>query len=130
LAELNRFLLTWGLVGLSAAANSYGAFIIKLNLNRQGPVPVGSPIRAALYFLRLLRSPLVVSGVAAFTLAPFLFSIALSRMDLSVAQPAFVGLNFGVLVVLACLVLKERLTARKVTGIAAIVIALVLIRVG
>ncbi|MBI5523542.1 MAG: EamA family transporter [Desulfarculus sp.] len=124
---MENFLLSWGVLVLSALANAYGAFVIKLGLNRQGPLPTGSVGGVILYFLGLLKSPLVISGVASFFLAPVLFSAALSRMEVSVAQPAMVGMNFAFLMVCAALFLGERITPRKLVGVAMVVAALFLL---
>ena len=124
---MKAFLLSWGLLVLSAAANAYGAFVIKLGLNRQGPLPLDSFGQAALYFLRLLRSPLVLSGLALFFLAPLIFAAALSRMEVSVAQPAQVGMNFVFLMLCAAYFLRERITPRKAAGVAMVAAALFLL---
>lgn len=124
---MEGFLLSWGVLVLSALANAFGAFVIKLGLNRQGPLPTQSLGGVVLYFLRLLKSPLVVAGVASFFLAPVLFSAALSRMEVSVAQPAMVGMNFAFLMLCAALFLKEDVTPKKLLGVAMVVAALFLL---
>lgn len=109
--------LSWGMLILSVFFNAYGVFVIKLRLNEMGPFK-WETFRAALgYFIFLLKSPLVVSGILLFFLAPFLFAIALSRMEIVVAYPAQIGLNFLILILLALIFLGEQLTFYKVAGI-------------
>jgi multidrug transporter EmrE-like cation transporter len=113
---LKEFLESWGLLILSVFFNVYGIFVIKLKLNQYGIIRLDSWKHFIEYFLVLIRSPLVISGVILFFLAPFLFAIALSRMEIVVAYPAQLGLNFVFLVVLALLILGESLTVHKTIG--------------
>lgn len=127
---MEHFLLTWGILIISAAANAFGAFVIKMNLNAAGPAPVTRPLAMIGYFFSLLRSPLVVFGVLLFFASPFLYSIALSRMEVSIAQPAFVGLNFSLLVICATTILRESWTWRKGLGMVLVVAGLACLHYG
>ena len=106
---------------ISVILNAYGVFVIKYKLNVLGEIPFNS-IRVVLtYFIALLKSPLVVSGIVLLLLAPFLFAIALSRMEISIAYPAQVGLNFIFLLLLAFIFLGENLTINKIIGISLVI---------
>jgi len=114
---LKELFLNWGMLVISVVFNVLGVFIIKMRLNELGPIKMES-IRSTIgYFLVMLKSPLVILGVLLFFLAPFIFAIALSHMDIVVAYPAQIGLNFVFLLVLALFFLGEQLTVGKMIGI-------------
>ena len=117
------FFLTWGLLVISVIFNVVGVFVIKLKLNEFGAVKVDSLKSIVGYFFVLLKSPLVVTGVFLFFLSPFLFAVALSRMEISVAYPVQVALNFIFLIFLAFFVLGEQMTVYKIVGIVLTIIA-------
>ena len=121
---MQTFFLTWGLLILSVLFNVYGVFVIKLKLNEYGAVKVGSLKSIISYFFLLIKAPLVSSGVILFFLSPFLFAVALSRMEISVAYPAQVGLNFVFLIFLAFFVLGEQMTVYKIAGIILMLISI------
>jgi multidrug transporter EmrE-like cation transporter len=113
---MKEWSLSWGMLVLSVIFNALGVFIIKLRLNEIGVLTPGSWKAVFSYFFVMMKSPLVVVGLVLFFLAPFLFVIALSRMDIVVAYPAQIGLNFFILVVLAVIFLGEQITLLKVWG--------------
>ena len=114
---LKEFCLSWGMLVLSVVFNVYGIFVIKLRMNELGKIEANS-IKAILnYFLMLLHSRLAVSGIILFFLAPFVFAVALSRMEVTVAYPVLVLLNFLFLVILAVLFLGESMTLYKAIAI-------------
>jgi len=118
---MKELFLSWGMLVLSVVFNAYGVFVIKLRLNEQGEVAMNSFKETFVYFMTLLKSPLVVSGVILFGLAPFLFTVALSRMEIVVAYPVQVGLNFLFLFVLAIWVLGEAINPVKLSAIVLII---------
>ncbi len=101
---------------LSVLFNVFGIFVIKMKLNEHGAIQVDSLKSVLQYFLLLMKSPVVVVGVILFFAAPFLFAIALSRMPISIAYPAQLGLNFLILILLGLIFLGESLTIYKVLG--------------
>ena len=108
--------LSWGMLVLSVMFNAFGVFVVKMKLNEFGAIKVDSlkAVLSAVVFL--LKEPLVVIGVVLFFVAPFLFVIALSRMDIVIAYPAQIGLNFLCLVIFAVSFLGEQLTLARVVG--------------
>jgi multidrug transporter EmrE-like cation transporter len=124
---MKEMILSWGMLTLSVIFNAFGVFVIKLKLNELGPIKVDS-IRGTIdYFFLLLKSPLVVVGVVLFFLAPFLFAIALSRMEIAVAYPVQIGLNFIILLLLALFVLGEQLTIYKSVAITLVLIGTIML---
>ena len=114
---IKELVLSWGMLVLSIFFNVYGVFVIKLKINKLGPIPLDTVSMGLNYFFVLLKSPLVISGVILFFIAPFLFAVALSRMEIAVAYPAQVGLNFLFLILLAVIFLGEEFTFYKILGI-------------
>lgn len=122
---MNELFLSWGMLVLSVAFNAVGAFVIKMRLNELGPMKMESIRSTVNYCLSVLQSPLVVFGVVIFFLAPFVFAVALSRMEISIAYPVQVGLNFIFVLLLALLFLGEQMTLLKIIGITAVLIGVV-----
>ncbi len=118
---IKNVFLSWGMLFLSVLFNAYGVFVIKYKINELGEIPLNSFHFVMKYFIALLKSPLVISGVVLFFIAPFLFAIALSRMEISIAYPAQVGLNFIFLLLLAFIFLGENLTINKIIGISLVI---------
>jgi len=114
---MKEILYSWGMLFLSVLFNVYAVFIIKLRLNELGPIKMEKIGAMVEYFFVLLKSPLVFGAIVLFSIAPFLFAIALSRMEIAIAYPAQVGLNFLFLILLAFIFLGEQMTVYKVTGI-------------
>lgn len=102
---------------LSVIFNTIGVFVIKLRLNELGMMRADS-LRAVMdYFFLMLKSPLVISAVVLFFIAPVFFAVALSRMDIIVAYPVQIGLNFLCVVLLALIFLGEQMTMARFIGI-------------
>lgn len=113
---MKEWLLSWGMLLVSVMFNAIGVFIIKLKLNELGVIKADSLRTVFTYFFVMLKSPFVVFGLVLFIIAPFLFVIALSRMEIVVAYPAQIGLNFLIVVLLAIAFLGEQMTSLKVVG--------------
>lgn len=124
---MKELLLSWGMLIASVLFNALGVFIIKLKLNEYGAIQMDSFKTVVNYFLLLVKSPFVVFGLVIFFLSPFLFTIALSRMEIAVAYPVQIGLNFLFLLILAVVVLGEQLTLFKILGICFIMVGIVIL---
>ena len=115
---IKEFFLSWGMIVLSVLFNAYGVFVVKLRLNELGEIKLDSLKSFFAYLFLMLKSKLVLGGIILFFIAPFLFVIALSRMEVSVAYPVQVVLNFLFLLLLAVIFLGEGITLTKAVGIA------------
>ncbi len=113
----NSYLMSWGMLLASIVMNSLGAFAIKFKMNQLGSLGVDSLSGALRYLFNLFSSPAGFIGGVLFVLAPFVFAVALSRMEASVAFPIQAGLNFVILVGLAVIFLGESLTTGKSLGL-------------
>ncbi|MGB2706356.1 MAG: hypothetical protein WBC74_05845 [Candidatus Omnitrophota bacterium] len=116
-SAIKEFFLSWGMLVLSVVFNVYGIFVIKLRMNELGKIELNSPKAILTYLLLLLHSKLAASGIILFFLAPFVFAVAFSRMEVTVAYPVLVLLNFLFLVILAVLFLGETMTLNKAIAI-------------
>jgi multidrug transporter EmrE-like cation transporter len=113
----NSYLMSWGMLLTSIVMNSLGAFAIKFKMNQLGSLGVDSFSGALHYLVKLFSSPAGFIGGLLFVAAPFVFAVALSRMEASVVFPIQAGLTFVILVGLAVIFLGESLTAGKVIGL-------------
>jgi len=113
---MKEWIASWGMLIVSVVFNALGVFIIKLRLNELGVIKMDAVRTVFSYFFVMVKSPLVIVGLVLFFLAPFIFAIALSRMEIVVAYPAQIGLNFLILVLLAIVFLGEHITSVKIIG--------------
>lgn len=125
--NMNKFLLSWGMVIGYVVLNSFGALIIKYKINAIGEVQLGSLKSFVNYFMELLKSPLIICGILSIFISAFVWMTALSRLQISLAYPVAVGLNFFVVVTVALIFLKEQLSVEKVIGIVLIFVSIYLL---
>ncbi|MCJ7812605.1 SMR family transporter [bacterium] len=97
--------------------NSFGAIAIKYGLNRLGAVHLDSLKSIVLYFIELFKSPLTILGFTAIFLSAFVCMTALSRMEISIAYPVSISLNFLIIVIFGLTLYHEPLTVSKVIGL-------------
>ena len=121
---MKRILLTWGMVLGYVVLNAYGALMLKYKINQMGAVSFKSFRELLIYFYTLLKSPLSVSAVIAIFASAFVWMAALSRMEISVAYPAAVGLNFFIVVFLGIYFFNETITLFKIIGIVLIFLSM------
>jgi len=107
--------------------NSFGALIIKYKINALGEIQLGSLKSVINYFIELLKSPLIICGILSIFISAFVWMAALSRLQISLAYPVAVGLNFFIVVTAALIFLKEQLSVEKVIGIVLIFISIYLL---
>jgi multidrug transporter EmrE-like cation transporter len=107
--------------------NSFGAIVIKYRINKMGQIQYNSFKLIIRYFIELLRSPLIICGVLSIFLSAFLWMIALSRLQISLAYPVAVGLNFIIVVSIALIFLREQLSIEKIVGILLILVSIILL---
>jgi len=126
--DIKVFFLSWGMLVLSVVSNAFGVFVVKLRLNELGPIEFNSFKGVYGYIISLLSSWVVIVGGVSFVISPFLFMFALSRMDISIAYPVQIVLNFVLLLVFAVLFLGENLTLMKTIGIGLALISVILLQ--
>lgn len=123
----SKFLLSWGMVLAYIVFNSFGALIIKYKINEMGTIQLSSFRFVIKYFYELIKSPLIICGIFSIFISAFVWMVALSRMQISIAYPVAVGLNFIVVVTVALIFFKEHLSVEKIIGIVLIFISVFLI---
>jgi len=75
----------------------------------------------------LLRHWVLLAGIGCFALNVGFYAYALRKMPISVAYPIMVTVGFVIIVVVAGMFLKERLTAWQWAGVAAVLIGVSLV---
>ena len=123
----SKFLLSWGMVLAYIVFNSVGALIIKYKINEMGTIQLSSFRFVIKYFYELVKSPLIICGIFSIFISAFVWMVALSRLQISIAYPVAVGLNFIVVVTVALIFFKEHLSVEKIIGIVLIFISVFLI---
>lgn len=110
-------IISWLMVLGYVILNSFGALAIKSCLNKLGEIKLESSKSIFFYFIELFKAPLAVIGFLAIFLSAFIWMVALSRMEISIAYPAAIALNFMVVVIIGLLLFGETLTLTKIMGI-------------
>lgn len=123
---MKAFLLSWGLVILSAMCDSYAAFVVKLKLNEFSLGHPASLKLIATFIGKILFSPLLISAVITFASAPFLWFLGLSRLELSSAYPVNVTMHLILIFLVSTFFLGELITIKKIAGSFLLLISLYL----
>jgi multidrug transporter EmrE-like cation transporter len=105
------------LVLMYAVLNSYGALIIKHEINKIEKIDLNSVGSIIEFFVKLAKSPAVITGFVAIFISALAWMAALSRMDVSLAYPAAVGLNFLIVTLVAISLFGEQININKILGI-------------
>lgn len=121
---LKKFLLSWGMLFAYVLMNAYGALMLKHQINKLGIIPFNSFGLTIGYFINLFKSPLSISAFISIFLSAIVYMVALSRMEISLAYPVAVGLNFLLVIFVAILFMGEAFTIKKIVGIALIFISI------
>ncbi len=104
-----------------------GELLFKIGMNRIGSFEFSTrAIRQVLP--RILFNPLIILGFFGFGLGAVFWLAVLSRVPLSLAYP-ILALSYFVVVVEARLFLRERVTWKRMLGVAIIVVGVVVVGV-
>jgi drug/metabolite transporter (DMT)-like permease len=115
---------SWWLILLSIASGVAGQTCLKIGLTQAGGNASSDTLLSIIGII--LRSPLVLAGLAMYALGAIAWIAVLRRMDLSYAYP-FLALNFVLIALVGQFVLGETLPWIRWVGIGAICIGIVLI---
>src|SRR4051812_13077507 len=110
-------------IAVCIAFTVYGQLAAKLAVRSVGVFPADWPARFS-YMVRLLLNPFFLSSFAAAVVAALGWMVALSGIELSKAYP-YMSLNFVLVLMLSAPLFAEPITARKVAGVALIVIGVI-----
>ena len=124
---MKQFILSWGLIFLSAFFDSYAAYVVKKEFNSVGEIDFSSFKAFFLYVFKFVQSPWLLSALVAFILAPGLWFIALNKIDLTIGYPLLVGFHIVFILLFGFYLLDENMSIYKIIGCALLVVSLVLI---
>jgi multidrug transporter EmrE-like cation transporter len=106
----------WILIILSALFDAYASYAVKYKFNELGEIKLGSLSAFFSYSRVLIQSPLFLSAVVVFILAPFLWFIALNRIQLSIGYPALVCFHLLFIYLISFFLLNEAFNIYKILG--------------
>jgi multidrug transporter EmrE-like cation transporter len=114
----------WWLILISSASGVAGQMFLKFGLDRAG----GDSASDTLFSLigLILRTPMVLAGLALYAVGAVAWIAVLRRMDLSYAYP-FLALNFVLIALVSQFILGESVPLVRWLGIGAICVGLLLI---
>ena len=115
--NVSNVAMTWGMVLAYVVFNASGALAIKYKLSQVGPFHFESWSQTFRYFGTLFASPWVLGGFFCLFASAMAWIIALSRLELSVAYPVAIGLNFLVIITVGLTFYQERLDLEKAIGL-------------
>ena len=105
--------------------------LMKQGLNQGGPIMVANVTQFIALILRILTTPLLLTGYILSFLTGFIWLAVLSRMNLSYAAPMMTATYFMLLLLTSALVLREVVTPAHWAGTLLIISGMFLIaRVG
>jgi len=110
---------------ITIALTVYGQLSLKWHMDRAGQMPV-EMIPAAIFIVKQLLSPLVISSFGSAFLASLTWMAALTKMPLSTAYP-FMSLAFPLVAILSVPLFHEQMTLMKAGGTALILAGLFLL---
>ncbi|MGC4067862.1 MAG: SMR family transporter [Polyangiaceae bacterium] len=110
---------------LPTSSSSLGCEGFDLELAANG----GSPLDGGLVGLvrLLLRHWVLLLGLGCFALNVVFYAFSLQKLPISIAYPVMVTTGFAIIVTVAGVVLKERLSLMQWVGVAAILIGVTLV---
>ena len=124
---MKQFFLSWGLIILSAFFDSYAAYVVKKEFNYVGEIDFSSFKAFFLYVFKFVQSPLLLSALVAFVLAPGLWFIALNKIDLTIGYPLLVGFHLVFILLFGFYLLDESMSIYKIIGCALLMVSIILI---
>ena len=114
---------TWAVLGAALTLNAAANVLVKAAM-RGRELSLAEPVAL---LSRVLSNGLFWGGVACFAAALLLYSVALSRMDLSVAYPVMTGVGFAIVVTASGLLFREPITGLKLAGYALVFLGVFLL---
>lgn len=106
----------WVLIILSALFDAYASYVVKYKFNELGEIKLNSFSSFFSYAKVLIQSPFFLSAVVVFILAPFLWFIALNKIQLSIGYPTLVCFHLLFVYLISYFLLNELFNIYKVFG--------------
>ena len=114
---------------LAAASAALGQIFVRRGMLQVGSLENYAPLALVSYFWDALRNPYVIAGTVLNAAFYFLFLAALSWTNLTVALP-LTAIEYGFAAILAIVMLKEQVSLVRWTGIAMVILGVILISRG
>ena len=121
---IKGFMLSWGMVFLSALFDSYAAYIVKTQFNKLGKMDFSSWKGFYDYMIVFFKNPIMLTALVTFVAAPAMWFVALNKLDLSVAYPVLVGFHLLFVLFFGVLFLDEGMTTNKAIGSLLVLVSL------
>ncbi|TZF91189.1 EamA family transporter [Cognatilysobacter lacus] len=112
-------------VAITVLLTVYGQLVLKWQVGLAGMAPAGAADKAV-FLVRLLLNPWVLSGLGAAFAASLSWMLALSKLSLSSAYPLTAS-SFVLVLAFSAIVLGEPLTAAKLLGTALVVTGIIVL---
>jgi drug/metabolite transporter (DMT)-like permease len=117
------------LILLSITIAVGGQILLKIGLNKIGTISINSAGALGQFFISIIKSPLVMTGLFCYVISAAIWLIVLSAVDLSFAYP-FIGLTYVLILLLSKFILKEDVNPIRWAGAAIITIGVIVISRG
>ncbi len=111
---------------LAAGSAAFGQILVRRGMQQVGSLENYAPLALAVYFWHALCNLNVIIGTVLNAVFYFLFLAALSWTEVTVALP-MTAIEFCIAPFLAILILKESISPLRWTGVALVVIGVILI---
>lgn len=106
-----------------------GQILLKLGMNRIGPIAINNIGSLGQLFAGIFKSPTVLIGLFLYVISAAIWLVVLSAVDLSFAYP-FIGLTYVLILFVSKFILKEDVNPIRWIGAAIITIGVVVISRG
>ena len=116
------------LIAMTVAAGSaaVGQILVRRGMQQVGSLENYAPLALINYFWQALSNPYVIGGTVLNAVFYFLFLAALSWTDVTVVLP-LTAIEYGFAAFLAVMILKEQVSPMRWSGIALVILGVVLI---
>ena len=116
------------LIAMTVAAGSaaVGQILVRRGMQQVGSLENYAPVALMTYFWQALSNPYVIAGTVLNAVFYFLFLAALSWTDVTVVLP-LTAIEYGFAAFLAVMILKEQVSPMRWSGIALVILGVVLI---
>lgn len=118
---------TWILILLATVMGIISQTMMKYGMNNLGPVSLSGAKLPGIVW-KIATSPLVIGGLIIYGTGTFFWLITLSRIDLSMAYP-FATLSHALLFLIGWLVLRERVSPLRASGVLLVCMGMLLVAV-
>lgn len=112
------------LVMLSVGPAVIGQLVLKSAIETLGITPDTTGVPG--YLARVLTTPAVIGALSLYGLSALIWTVVLSKLDLSLAYP-MVSMGYVLVVFFSWLILKEPISLMRFAGLAVICIGVVMI---